>query len=92
MRLKSRRPVPRCVYCPHRTRMDCALMSVADIEDVPSPCIRTCCLDDDEICIGCGRSLAEIVGWNEAEPHERRRICERARLRTAVRRAKTDWA
>ena len=67
-------------------------MTLTEIDDVPSPCIRTCCLDDDEICIGCGRSLAEIVDWNEAEPVEKRRICERARLRAAVRRTKTDWA
>lgn len=60
-------------------------------DDVFSPCIRTCCLDDDEICIGCGRSLDEIVGWNEADSSERRRIVERARLRKAVRRASNDW-
>ncbi len=56
--------------------------------EVPSPCVRTCCLDDDDICIGCGRSLEEIVGWNEADPAERRSIVERSRLRQAVRNAK----
>lgn len=60
-------------------------------EDVSSPCIRTCCLDDDEICIGCGRSLQEIIDWNEASPSDKRAIVERARLRTAVRRSRTDW-
>nr|WP_254619459.1 DUF1289 domain-containing protein [Vibrio metschnikovii] len=25
-----------------------------------SPCVRHCCLDDKDICIGCGRTLDEI--------------------------------
>ena len=25
---------------------------------VESPCVRNCCLDDDNVCIGCGRELA----------------------------------
>lgn len=62
-----------------------------DTDDVLSPCVRTCCLDDNEICIGCGRSLGEITDWNEATPAEKRAIVERARLRMNVRRAKSDW-
>ncbi|MDI9799611.1 DUF1289 domain-containing protein, partial [Pseudomonas aeruginosa] len=26
---------------------------------VASPCRRLCCLDDADVCVGCGRSLAE---------------------------------
>lgn len=29
-----------------------------------SPCVRNCCLDDDDICLGCGRSLQEISRWS----------------------------
>lgn len=28
-----------------------------------SPCILICTLDDDKICLGCGRSLEQISGW-----------------------------
>lgn len=28
-----------------------------------SPCILICTLDDDEVCVGCGRSLKQISGW-----------------------------
>ncbi len=28
-----------------------------------SPCVRICTLDDDKVCLGCGRSMAEIVAW-----------------------------
>jgi len=29
----------------------------------PSPCNRVCTLDDDNVCLGCRRTLREIVGW-----------------------------
>lgn len=32
-------------------------------EKIESPCIGRCCLDDNDICIGCYRSLTEITGW-----------------------------
>ncbi len=28
-----------------------------------SPCVMICTLDDDDQCLGCGRSLDEIAGW-----------------------------
>jgi len=31
--------------------------------NVESPCVRNCCLDEDDICIGCFRSLSEITEW-----------------------------
>ena len=36
-----------------------------------SPCIRNCCLNQGDICLGCFRSLEEITYWNEASNHER---------------------
>ena len=29
-----------------------------------SPCVRMCCLDEKDICLGCYRTLAEILEWN----------------------------
>ncbi|MDW6004198.1 DUF1289 domain-containing protein [Vibrio mangrovi] len=29
-----------------------------------SPCIRHCCLDDHNICVGCFRTLSEILNWH----------------------------
>jgi predicted Fe-S protein YdhL (DUF1289 family) len=57
--------------------------------EIASPCVRTCCLDDDDVCIGCGRALAEIVAWGTAGDAERRAILERSRARVA-RRAERD--
>jgi predicted Fe-S protein YdhL (DUF1289 family) len=30
---------------------------------VTSPCVRQCCLDEQDICLGCSRSLQEILDW-----------------------------
>ncbi|HEX6999182.1 MAG TPA: DUF1289 domain-containing protein [Gammaproteobacteria bacterium] len=51
-----------------------------------SPCVRNCCLDDDNVCIGCGRALAEIVGWARASEEEKRAILARAADRREQRR------
>ena len=51
---------------------------------VASPCIRTCCLDDD-VCLGCGRHLCEITGWLQADDDERRAILARAAERRRLR-------
>lgn len=48
---------------------------------IANPCIRNCCLDDQDICIGCGRSLTEILGWNDASPAERQAILARCDIR-----------
>ncbi len=35
---------------------------MADV--VESPCVRNCCLNDADICVGCFRSLEEITRWS----------------------------
>ena len=52
---------------------------------VPSPCRDVCQLDRQGICIGCGRSIAEITEWTRAG-NERRleiRVAARARIEAA---------
>ncbi len=39
-----------------------------------SPCVRHCCLDDKDICIGCGRTLDEICRWSNATNSEKQKI------------------
>jgi len=58
------------------------------MSDVASPCVRNCCLDEKEVCLGCGRSLEEIKAWSEAGDAERRLILERAAARRAEREAR----
>ncbi|HEU5399490.1 MAG TPA: DUF1289 domain-containing protein [Gammaproteobacteria bacterium] len=60
----------------------------APLSSVPSPCIRNCCLDERDVCLGCGRSLDEIRLWSEAGDAERLAILERAAQRRAEREAR----
>lgn len=32
---------------------------------IQSPCVRNCCLDPSDICLGCGRSIDEITSWTK---------------------------
>ncbi|AZZ93430.1 DUF1289 domain-containing protein [Hahella sp. KA22] len=38
---------------------------------VRSPCVSICALDEDEICIGCHRSVEEIAGWSRMSNEQR---------------------
>jgi len=41
---------------------------------VASPCVHVCALDDEDICIGCQRSVAEITRWSLMDKAERREV------------------
>lgn len=51
---------------------------------VKSPCVRNCCLDADDICLGCGRSLPEIVSWGSADDTTRKAILASAKARKRI--------
>ncbi|WP_074868065.1 DUF1289 domain-containing protein [Atopomonas hussainii] len=46
-----------------------------------SPCVRRCCLDEQEVCLGCGRTLAEIREWSQASNARREQILQDAKRR-----------
>lgn len=50
-----------------------------------SPCIRHCCLDLQDVCVGCGRSIDEITGWQRSSDDEKRAILARCQQRLAQR-------
>ncbi len=41
---------------------------------VESLCVRNCCLDKQDVCIGCGRTVEEIIRWGDADDKEKREI------------------
>lgn len=43
-------------------------------ETIQSPCIRACCLDQQDICLGCYRHIDEIVGWQNRSEEEKKKI------------------
>ena len=61
--------------------------SPANDEEVASPCVRNCCLDAGDVCLGCFRTVSEIMQWGGASADERRQILARCRLRREQRRS-----
>jgi predicted Fe-S protein YdhL (DUF1289 family) len=42
---------------------------------IESPCIQVCTVDQrSALCVGCGRSLAEIAAWSRYSLDERRQV------------------
>ena len=58
------------------TAADTPLWSEAQIAANPtlSPCVQICTLNDQQLCIGCRRSLDEIVGWAGMSAAEKARV------------------
>jgi uncharacterized protein len=54
-------------------------------DPLASPCVRNCCLDERNVCMGCGRSLDEIIAWGSATPADKSATLERSRARLAAR-------
>ncbi len=53
---------------------------------VASPCVRNCCLDQHDVCIGCGRTLEEIIRWGDAVDKEKFQILVDAEKRKEAKR------
>lgn len=49
--------------------------------EISSPCVRNCCLDNNEICLGCGRTVKEILYWGDASDSEKLEILKKAKQR-----------
>jgi predicted Fe-S protein YdhL (DUF1289 family) len=50
---------------------------VSEEEAVVSPCNKICRLDESGTCIGCRRTIAEIIAWPTLSHQERIRVMER---------------
>ena len=44
------------------------------IDPLGSPCIRNCTLDGEDVCVGCGRTIGEIMEWANASPARKQEI------------------
>jgi len=50
--------------------------------DLPSsPCVRNCCLNEKDICLGCFRTLNEITGWSQSSSLDKQDIIANSVLR-----------
>lgn len=48
-----------------------------------SPCIQVCEVDEQAVCVGCGRTSEEIGRWRDAEVGEKHTIIENSHRRLA---------
>ena len=55
---------------------------------IASPCIRNCCLNDDDVCLGCNRTIDEILRWGDASDEEKIQVLLKADIRKDERKKK----
>ena len=56
--------------------------------DVESPCVRNCCLNENDICLGCFRHVDEIIEWGATTNSRRESILDDAKKRKSEHAAK----
>ncbi len=49
-----------------------------------SPCNKICTLNPEGVCVGCGRSRAEIGAWSQISDSDKTKVVKRARERLAA--------
>lgn len=47
------------------------------MDEVASPCISVCTLDENDLCLGCFRDLSEIANWGHMAVEEKRDVLAR---------------
>jgi predicted Fe-S protein YdhL (DUF1289 family) len=51
----------------------------------PSPCVRLCTLNEQDICVGCGRTLDDIKAWSRmGEPEKVECVARAAQTRATL--------
>lgn len=49
--------------------------------EVASPCVRNCCLNEEDVCLGCFRHVDEIIEWGQANNIRRESILKLSQKR-----------
>ncbi|MAZ93693.1 MAG: DUF1289 domain-containing protein [Lentimicrobiaceae bacterium] len=52
--------------------------------DIPSPCMRICYRDSNDICFGCRRNSEEIGNWSKYSNEEKLEVIENTHKRLNV--------
>ncbi len=60
-------------------------LSNSSTQAISSPCLRKCCLDERDVCLGCYRKIDEITGWTAMSNEERQQTLERCQQRRQLR-------
>jgi len=57
------------------------LQRAYSLENIISPCVRNCCLNEEDVCLGCFRSIDEILQWKDATEQRKQEIINLANAR-----------
>jgi predicted Fe-S protein YdhL (DUF1289 family) len=50
-----------------------------------SPCVDICTLDDENVCLGCHRTIGEIIDWSRMSAAQQWRVIDALPARRASR-------
>ncbi len=53
-------------------------------QKIVNPCVRNCCLDDRDVCLGCFRTLEEILTWRSLPKKQREAVLIEAEKRRTL--------
>ncbi|WP_434931812.1 DUF1289 domain-containing protein [Shewanella sp. HL-SH4] len=62
-----------------------------DIPSVECPCIRQCSLDEQDICLGCHRTLDEILEWHSMNNAQKLNLINKLNFRAVARKRSYDF-
>lgn len=51
------------------------------VKPINSPCISICALDEEDVCVGCHRTVDEIRGWMAMDNDERQAVLKQSHER-----------
>jgi predicted Fe-S protein YdhL (DUF1289 family) len=66
-------------------------MTMDDNPSVECPCIRQCSLDEQDICLGCHRTLNEILEWHSMNNAQRKNLINDLSFRAVARKRSFDF-
>jgi len=49
--------------------------------DIDKPCIKKCCLNEDDVCLGCFRTFDDMVQWHKSNIEEKTKMLKMAKER-----------
>ena len=51
------------------------------ISSVERPCIKKCCLNENDVCLGCFRTLDDMRTWHKSSKEEKIKMLSLAEVR-----------
>lgn len=55
--------------------------AVDEVADPASPCIRNCCLNAEDVCLGCFRHIDEIMAWRQLDVSAKKKVLQQCQQR-----------